>query len=221
MALLSTDEKRQRSHRLAPPLIRPVLAQFRAQQLSPPAPPANAGSGARASTNSTPITCAPARTPRKTSGRPGSPAASTLPPGRQNRLPAFFASEPIAELPQANPQIRELRLPRNQHEVHRERPRKPQQAWDTAQKEKRSVLRRAPYCPWWPLVWSQRTEIKVGDDGACPHRRATHPIGSPAPPQSRPLLPSQRPPFRPRHPTRSPNQTSNPVLQPSQAKPAP
>ena len=25
-----------------------------------------------------------------------------------------------------------------------------------------------PRCPWWPYVWSQRTEIKVADDGRVP-----------------------------------------------------
>jgi hypothetical protein len=86
----------------------------------------------------------------------------------QNRLPAYFASEQIADLHQANPHLRDLRRHRNQHEVHRELQMKPQQAWDRAQKEKRSVLRPVPRCPWWPLVWSQRTEIKVGDDGRVP-----------------------------------------------------
>lgn len=45
---------------------------------------------------------------------------------------------------------------------------KPQQAWDTAKQEERSKLRPVPRCPWWPFVWSQRTEIKVGDDGRVP-----------------------------------------------------
>ena len=45
---------------------------------------------------------------------------------------------------------------------------KPQQAWDRAKKEKRSVLRPVPRCPWWPYVWSQRTVLKVGDDGRVP-----------------------------------------------------
>ena len=42
---------------------------------------------------------------------------------------------------------------------------KPQQAWNLAQKEKRTVLRPVPRCPWWPFVWSLRTPIKVGPDG--------------------------------------------------------
>jgi len=86
----------------------------------------------------------------------------------QNRLPAFFASEHITDLAHANPQVQALRLHRNQHEVHRELQRKPQQAWDTAKKEKRSVLRPVPRCAWWPFVWSQRTAIQVGDDGRVP-----------------------------------------------------
>ena len=86
----------------------------------------------------------------------------------QNRLPAYFASEAIADLHQANPHIRDLRRHRNQHETHRELQMKPQAAWDTAKRENRSKLRPAPRCPWWPFVWSQRTEIKVGDDGRVP-----------------------------------------------------
>ena len=66
----------------------------------------------------------------------------------QNRLPAYFASEPITDLHQANLHITNLRRHRNQHETHRELRMKPQAAWDTAKKEKRCVLRPAPHCPW-------------------------------------------------------------------------
>jgi len=86
----------------------------------------------------------------------------------QERLPAYFASEDISELDQANPHIQELRLHRNQHEVHRELKMKPQQAWDLALNEKRSVLRSVHNCPWWPFVWSLRTKIKIGSDGRVP-----------------------------------------------------
>jgi hypothetical protein len=86
----------------------------------------------------------------------------------QNRLPAFFASENISDLAQANPHITDLRHHRNQHELQRELQRKPQQAWDTAKKEKRSVRRPVPRCPWWPFVWSERTVIQVADDGRVP-----------------------------------------------------
>ena len=86
----------------------------------------------------------------------------------QNRLPAFFASENIADLAHANPHLTDLRQHRNQHELHRELRMKPQQAWDTAKKENRSVLRAVPRCPWWPFVWSERTVIKVADDGRVP-----------------------------------------------------
>ena len=86
----------------------------------------------------------------------------------QERLPAYFASEQITDIDQANPHIQDLRLHRNQHEIHRELQMKPQQAWARAQKEKRSVLRPAPRCSWWPFVWSVRTPIKVGPDGRVP-----------------------------------------------------
>lgn len=86
----------------------------------------------------------------------------------QNRLPAYFASEQIATLEAANPQIDLLRRHRNEKEVHRELGMVPQEAWERAQKEGRSLLRPVPRCPWWPYVWSARTKIKVGTDGRVP-----------------------------------------------------
>jgi hypothetical protein len=86
----------------------------------------------------------------------------------QERLPAYFASEHLTDLDHADPHVQALRLHRNQHEVHRELKMIPQKAWDWALKEKRSVLRPKPNCPWWPFVWSQRTNIRVGPDGRVP-----------------------------------------------------
>jgi hypothetical protein len=86
----------------------------------------------------------------------------------QGRLPAYFASEKITEIEIANPHIHDLRAHRNTHEVHRELRQTPQRAWDQARKEKRSVLRPAPRCPWWDYIWSVRTTIKVGSDGRIP-----------------------------------------------------
>lgn len=86
----------------------------------------------------------------------------------QKRLPAFFASEQVTELQEANRHIESLRLHRNAHETHRELGMTPQRAWEIAKKEKRSVLRPAPRCPWWPYVWSLRTSLKVGSDGRVP-----------------------------------------------------
>ena len=86
----------------------------------------------------------------------------------QGRLPAYFASEKITEIADANPQIDALRAHRNEQEVHRELRRTPQRAWDQARKEERSVLRPAPRCAWWDYVWSMRTLIKVGSDGRVP-----------------------------------------------------
>ena len=86
----------------------------------------------------------------------------------QERLPAYFASERLSDIEQANSHLHSLRQHRNQHEVHRELQMKPLQAWELARKEKRSVLRPVPRCPWWPFVWSIRTTIKVGSDGRIP-----------------------------------------------------
>jgi len=101
----------------------------------------------------------------------------------QGRLPAYFASEQITCLEKANPQIDQLRAHRNRRETHRELGMPAQKAWDQAKAEKRNVLRPKPDCPWWPYVWSQRTQIKVGSDGRVP-------VGSQrlrveAPPQSK------------------------------------
>jgi hypothetical protein len=86
----------------------------------------------------------------------------------QGRLPSYFASEHITEIENANPHIDALRLHRNAHETHRELRMTPQQAWNRAQKENRSVLRPISRCPWWPYVWSVRTTIKIGSDGRVP-----------------------------------------------------
>jgi hypothetical protein len=86
----------------------------------------------------------------------------------QGRLPPYFASELISDVETANPHIDALRLHRNMHEIHRELLMTAQKAWDLAQKTKRSVLRPAPRCPWWPYVWSIRTALKVGSDGRVP-----------------------------------------------------
>ena len=86
----------------------------------------------------------------------------------QGRLPAYFASEKIAEIEIANPQIDALRAHRNTREIHRELRQTPQRAWDQARQEKRSALRPAPRCPWWDYVWSVRTIIKVGSDVRVP-----------------------------------------------------
>ena len=86
----------------------------------------------------------------------------------QGRLPPYFASEKITEMEEANQHIEALRQHHNGHETHRELRQTPQHAWNQAQTEKRSALRPAPRCPWWPYVWSVRTHLKVGSDGRAP-----------------------------------------------------
>jgi hypothetical protein len=86
----------------------------------------------------------------------------------QGRLPAYFASEKITGIPEANQHIDRLRAHRNLREVHRELRQTPQRAWNQARQEKRSVMRPAPRCPWWDYVWSLRTTLRVGSDGRVP-----------------------------------------------------
>jgi hypothetical protein len=104
----------------------------------------------------------------------------------QGRLPAYFASEKITEIEIANPQIDALRSHRNTKEVHRELRQTPQRAWDQSLKEKRSVLRPAPRCPWWDYVWSVRTTITVGSDGRVPI--GTQRLRIEKPPQTKVIL---------------------------------
>ena len=86
----------------------------------------------------------------------------------QNRLPALFAAEAIADLDRANSLLADLCLHRDSHERHRELAMTPLAAWQRAQKENRTVLRTAPKCPWWPYVFSLRTPLKVHPDGRIP-----------------------------------------------------
>lgn len=86
----------------------------------------------------------------------------------QDRLPPYFASEQIAELAPANEHLPALREHRNRRELHRELGMTAQAAWDRSRREKRSVLRPAPRCAWWPYVWSQRNPVRVGDDARVP-----------------------------------------------------
>jgi len=86
----------------------------------------------------------------------------------QKRLPPLFEAENIDELPPANDLLDTLRKHHNQMEKHREIASTPQAAWDQALAQKRSVLRPAPKCPWWPYVFTQRTKARVGSDGKIP-----------------------------------------------------
>jgi hypothetical protein len=83
----------------------------------------------------------------------------------QNRLPAYFASEAIAEWVVANEHVDALREHRNRQETHRELGMTAQEAWDRAERQRRSVMRAVPRCPWWPYVWSMRRWVKVAADG--------------------------------------------------------
>lgn len=83
----------------------------------------------------------------------------------QNRLPAFFAAEHINHIDHANPHIDSLREHHNAHEIHRELGMPPSKAWRKAVREKRSVLRKRPFTPWWPYLWTVRTTVKASLDG--------------------------------------------------------
>lgn len=101
----------------------------------------------------------------------------------QKRLPPLFAADNLMELEGANQLLDQLLPHVNQNEIHRELGTTPDAARQQAIAEKRSVLRPAPACPWWPFVWSQQNKIRVGDDGKVPvgpHRQSID-----APPRSK------------------------------------
>jgi hypothetical protein len=86
----------------------------------------------------------------------------------QKRLPPLLAADRILELEPANQLLDQLLTHANQHEIHRELGITPHAARQQAITEKRSVLRPAPACPWWPFVWSLQNRVRVGDDGKVP-----------------------------------------------------
>jgi len=97
----------------------------------------------------------------------------------QKRLVPLLAADRIVELVGANHLLDQLVPHANQHEIHRELGQTPQAAQQQALAEKRSVLRPAPACPWWPYVWSQQTRVRVGDDGKVPVGAQRHAIAAP------------------------------------------
>jgi hypothetical protein len=86
----------------------------------------------------------------------------------QKRLVPLFAADHILELTSANQLLDQLLPHANQHEIHRELGQTPHAAHQQALTDKRSLIRPCPQCPWWPYVWSQRTSVRVGDDGKVP-----------------------------------------------------
>jgi hypothetical protein len=97
----------------------------------------------------------------------------------QKRLVPLLAADRTLELVGAN-LLLDLVVPHaNQHEIHRELGQTPHAAHQQALTEKRSVLRPAPICPWWPYVWSQQTRVRIGDDGKVPVGSQRQPIDAP------------------------------------------
>ena len=86
----------------------------------------------------------------------------------QKRLVPLLAAEHIVELTGANQRLDQLVPHANRHEIHRELGQTPHAARRQALAQKHSVIRPVPKCPWRPYVWSQRTRVRVGDDGKVP-----------------------------------------------------
>ena len=97
----------------------------------------------------------------------------------QKRLPPLLAADQIFELWGANALLQKLLAHANDHEIHRELGTTPLAARTQALAQNRSVLRRAPACPWWPYVWSLQTRVRVGDDGKVPVGPHRLPIAAP------------------------------------------
>ena len=94
----------------------------------------------------------------------------------QKRLPPLLAADRITELEGANQLLDQLLPHANQHEIHRELGTTPHTAKKLALAQQRSVLRSAPACPWWPFVWSQQANVRVGDEGKVPVGSQRHSI---------------------------------------------
>ena len=92
---------------------------------------------------------------------------------------AEMAADHILELAGGNRLLDLLLIHANQHEIHRELGTTPIAAKAQALTEKRSVLRPALACPWWPFVWSQQSRVRVGDDGKVPVGSQRQPIDAP------------------------------------------
>ena len=86
----------------------------------------------------------------------------------QNRLPALFAAEAVADIDTANDLLSELVEHRNSEELHRELDMTPLRAWNQARRAKRTALRPCKPDAWWHYIWSLRSRIRVGDDGRVP-----------------------------------------------------
>jgi hypothetical protein len=97
----------------------------------------------------------------------------------QKRLVPLLAAEHIIELTGANHLLDQLIPHANEHEPHRELGQTPHAAHQQAIADKRSVIRPAPQCPWWPYVWSQQTRVRVGDDGKVPVGDQRHTLAAP------------------------------------------
>jgi len=97
----------------------------------------------------------------------------------QKRLVPLLAADHIIEIIGTNLLLDQLVPHANQHEIHRELGITPHAAFQQAITEKRSVIRPAPNCPWWPYVWSQQTPVRVGDDGKVPVGSQRLPIDAP------------------------------------------
>jgi hypothetical protein len=86
----------------------------------------------------------------------------------QNRLPSYCLAEHLHDLDLVNEHLNPLRQHHNEHELHREIARTPQQAWDEAIREGRTTLRPCQRGPWWPYIWSVRSKVRVDTDGTVP-----------------------------------------------------
>ncbi|MBK9140459.1 MAG: hypothetical protein IPM17_17150 [Verrucomicrobia bacterium] len=167
---LGGHEKPQLIHRLPAPFIRHLLAEHRAQRLD-----AFTQLGAALHFYGIALRYAP------------TPQAKGKIERRhdywQQRLPPLLAADQITELAPANQLLDQLLdqllTHANAHETHRELGTTPQAARDQARAEKRSGLRPVPACPGWPFVWSQRTRVRVGDDGKVSVGSQRHPLDAP------------------------------------------
>lgn len=88
----------------------------------------------------------------------------------QKRLPPLLAADSIHSIEPANALLDALITHATRTEIHREIGSTPHAAHQLAIAQNHSKIRPVPNCPWWRLIWSVRSTVRVGDDGKVPVR---------------------------------------------------
>jgi len=130
----------------------------------------------------------------------------------QQRLPAYFVSESITHLDQANPHIEALRLHRNRHETPRELQMKTPTRLGSRQKGRPLGLAPGALLPLVALRLEPTDPHSSRFGWTCPHRLPAPPPRSLSRHPPYPLPPSLGPPLHPGGSAHPKHQTHRPLL---------